>query len=321
MIKDIIQLPLMKSRPTREEKSPTKSPPRREASKAKACGMNTELKSWLSAATAVLLMELWVSNAFTCHRYHECRQPSLRETLMTLQTASSTAADEPSADFIAETKHDHVSIFLRFSPLIGGPPFLPLHVEVLLTQDVPPSKSNTKDQQMHQLIEGILKNTTNNRYLDIHRFDFLPQNPRDGDTIVRLMLLKGVPGNVRYRNCLMVDRDSLQDCSVADGNEFNLLIDNDDGDIADGVHSANRKGLNEGVTILLRVGSVSSYNKFRSQSIISTATSFVKDYKTTAGKELRIVGGKNCVSFASDLLWYLNEVHGIDIDVSMPQLF
>lgn len=75
-----------------------------------------------------------------------------------------------------------MNVWLRFSPLVGGPPFLPLHVEVILKQ----SSQET-----------------------LHRFDFLPMNPLDPSTIKNLITLRSVPGNVRYR-CYNTNADTAK---------------------------------------------------------------------------------------------------------------
>jgi hypothetical protein len=38
------------------------------------------------------------------------------------------------------------------------------------------------------------------------------------------------------------------------------------------------------------------------------------------GKELRILGGKNCLSFALDMLSHLNEMHDIEFELSAPKI-
>lgn len=275
--------------------------------------MNVQLKSWISAATVLLLItELLFSNAFTHPSHHSLLKQRSSSFAVILQAASAAATTNYESSPVT---NDNISIFLRFSPLVGGPPFLPLHVEVLLVHASSSIGIEEQKQQINHLLQHPYDATPSNTYFDIHRFDFLPQNPRDGDTIVRLLQLKSVRGNVRYRY-IHVDRDGLLQSNE---NENESMVK----DINDGViQSAITRETNDnkGVAILLRLGSASTSCR-SPQSILSTATAFAEDYKTTAGKELRILGGKNCISFALDLLWCLNEVHGIDIDVSVPKLF
>lgn len=90
----------------------------------------------------------------------------------------------------------HAQIYARFSPLIGGPPILPLHVELLLLMmDHEPSESSENDMDDTPMI--------------LHRIDYIPQNPTDSNTIMKLLTLKYVPGTVRHRIYLSND-DLLQ---------------------------------------------------------------------------------------------------------------
>lgn len=64
-----------------------------------------------------------------------------------------------------------IGVHLRFSPLIGGPTWLPLHSSVVLS---------TED--------------------DLHRYDFIPTKATDPETLARLLTLRSVPGIVRARS-------------------------------------------------------------------------------------------------------------------------
>jgi len=82
-------------------------------------------------------------------------------------------------------------VYVRFSPLIGGPKFLPIHVEVMFLDYINTQKVNDDDG-------------TTVEYL--HRFDFLPAHPNDDATIMKLLSLQSVSGLVRHR-ILLPDND------------------------------------------------------------------------------------------------------------------
>ena len=230
---------------------------------------------------------------YRCHKPIVCKIHVHRST-----SATSTEDRHSNSDS---------QLFLRFSPLIGGPAFLPLHVELLLIPHTVNGSIITNLQEQKENIEYVLKNATN-QYFDIHRFDFLPENPRDVETIVRLMQFQAVPGNVRYRHY------------PAEHQSIGNLLESGDVPVMDNRHiacqpksqSSNGKG-ERGVIIILALATCS-------QSILNTAIAFSNDYRTSGGKELRILGGKNCLSFVLDMLLHLDKVHGLNIKLSTPRL-
>jgi hypothetical protein len=265
--------------------------------KMKLDAVKTALSPLLSSVIIILLLELITgSNAFSCS------QPSKRQSgLLHVSTPPVEATEAASTNIRTaglDSTQTNYELFLRFSPLIGGPPFLPLHVDIILV----PQISADPDK-----IEAVLKSATNeNEYADIHRFDFLPENPTDPTTIVRLMLLQGVPGRVRYRCFPLLNEGDLQGM----GDNYNNLMQQQS------ENSSQRQ--DRGVAILFRFGSFSSRNK---ATVLSTAIDYANHYRTTDGKELRILGGKNCLSFALDMISHLDDVHGIDANMSLPKVF
>eukprot|EP00565_Helicotheca_tamesis_P001043 CAMPEP_0185738894 /NCGR_PEP_ID=MMETSP1171-20130828/34123_1 /TAXON_ID=374046 /ORGANISM="Helicotheca tamensis, Strain CCMP826" /LENGTH=241 /DNA_ID=CAMNT_0028410279 /DNA_START=19 /DNA_END=744 /DNA_ORIENTATION=- len=95
------------------------------------------------------------------------------------------------------------NVFVRFSPLIGGPSFLPLHCEVLLLAPPPPANEEEENTIL------------------IHRFDFLPKEPTRAETLSSLLSLQSVPGMVRQRT-LNIPSSSWK--------EIDRQNDNDDDD-------------------------------------------------------------------------------------------
>ncbi len=197
-------------------------------------------------------------------------------------------------------RDNSVQIYLRFSPLIGGPSFLPLHVEVILA---PHAKKN------HVISEN---NYGGKAAPQFHKFDFLPTNPTDPMTLLRLMTLRPVSGKVRHRVFCEKNFPYKNEITVENGNR--LTLDNI-------LTFRYQKGM--GLTVSLPIGNVASqqqevkhqsrgmHNSTTINEIIADAICFSDDYRLTCGKELRLMGGKNCVSFAVDLLMHLNSSHGV----------
>jgi len=181
------------------------------------------------------------------------------------------------------TKDSH--IFLRFSPLIGGPSFLPLHVEVIIVVDeaVNNSEETIMDTVYIRRSNNLSATFLNKQHkLQFHRFDFLPEKPTDPSTISRLSTLQAVPGNVRYRTSSY----NTPSTNMSNNKSYNEATNQMDGN---------------GITILLPIGSLTC----NAEDGISTAMQFKEKYSDTIFKELRIIGGKNCLQFALDLLSYI----------------
>ena len=169
---------------------------------------------------------------------------------------------------------DTTHIFLRFSPLIGGPPFLPLHVEVILGMASNNSYAEFMDKKIY------VRRTNNLSFLkehatQLHRFDFLPMNPTDPSTISRLLTLRSVPAKVRHR-------------IVQSSNNVDVQKDDD--------RSTSVQDDGKGITLLVPIGAVVADN------IIPRALDFKDEYQDTLFRELRLIGGKNCLTFALDLI-------------------
>ena len=187
----------------------------------------------------------------------------------------------------AESTTDN-HIFLRFSPLIGGPTFLPLHVEVIIIVD---EDVNNSEEMIMDTVYISRNNNLSSTFLNkqqklqFHRFDFLPERPTDPSTISRLSTLQAVPGNVRYRT-----------------SSYNTSSSNIPNNKSDNEKSTTNQMDGKGITILLPIGSLSCNVDYG----ISKAIQFKEKYSDTIFKELRIIGGKNCLQFALDLLSHID---------------
>lgn len=181
---------------------------------------------------------------------------------------------------VGRGENEDTHAFLRFSPLIGGPPFLPLHVEVIFAvEDANCSeKIKSKMDTVYVTKNNNLSSTPILNNLLLHRFDFLPENPTDPSTLARLSTLQGVPGRVRHRTCDQRYSEEPNNIQITGSND--------------------RQQDGRGLSILVPIGSLSCADDEKAKSnnvIISTAIDFKDEYSSTI-KELRILGGKNCLS-------------------------
>lgn len=225
-------------------------------------------------AIAIILLQ---STAFRIPSGFIHRKASYQSTII----YSQVNYQEDYTESITEDGH----IFLRFSPLVGGPTFLPLHVEVIIIvdEDVNNSEEMIMDTVYIRQNNNLSATFLNKQQkLQFHRFDFLPEKPLDRSTISRISTLQAVPGNVRYR------RYETSSSDIPSNNKS----DNETTNQADG----------NGITILLPIGSLSC----NADDGISTAIQFKEKYSDSIFKELRLVGGKNCLQFALDLLSHID---------------
>lgn len=197
-----------------------------------------------------------------------------------VRPGTSTSSSQTHLDDVV--RESTVRVFLRCSPLIGGPSVLPLHVEVILAEDVDTTRRSIDDTIYIRKTNDLTHLT--NTYPQLHRFDFLPVNPKDPSTVVSLATFQSVPGKLRHRYYNTQNITST-DTTSADG---------------------------RGVTIVLPIGCIACQDKeCGTNSIISTAMKFTNERIDDVYDNLRIFLGKNCLSFALDLLGNLDHVHGI----------
>ena len=101
-------------------------------------------------------------------------------------------------------------VFLRFSPLIGGPNLLPLHVEVILASNFQNAEAFTEKKEDLTVPFSMVSCDSDsdpfgsggneNEGRDyLHRIDFLPKHPKDPSTLLKLLTFRPVPGLVRHR--------------------------------------------------------------------------------------------------------------------------
>ena len=181
------------------------------------------------------------------------------------------AIDSSSSDDDSST----LNVFLRLSPLIGGPKFLPLHVEIILSD-------NTSN--------GVASATV------LHRFDFVPAMPTDPMTLGKLLTLQSVPGLVRYRTF-----DTYTSCGMSISNDDSLSRLDEFTTIASVKSYANRivRGRN-GITF--RLASIDTGSDATS-AIISAAETFTRQYQKDRG-DLNLVRN-SCFTYAYELCKFI----------------
>lgn len=219
-----------------------------------------------------MLADRGASTAFVSSSLHRSRPLAFRHRMTHANISSSMQVSDD------RKKGECTHVYLRLSPLVGGPTFLPLHVEVMIithmlqTQkmDTIYIRSDTSFSSMPFYEDSLI----------FHRFDFLPENPTDPSTLARLFTLQSVPGTVRHRRIPQLD-----------GSDDEITTNTD----------------RNGMTILIPVGSEMRME----DDIVSTATNFKDEYSDSLFKEIRLLGGKNCLSFALDLLSYVESTVGL----------
>lgn len=171
---------------------------------------------------------------------------------------------------------NNLNVFLRLSPLIGGPRFLPLHLEVMLSDNGPSSSDDAA---------GLL-----------HRFDFVPANPTDPKTLAQLLTLRSVPGLARYRT---FDSSTSSSTTAATNYELNATAAQGANNNRDG--SRIVEGRN-GMT--LRLTSIKASSADDASLIISALEKFTQQYQSERG-DLNLIRN-SCYTYAYELLRFLD---------------
>lgn len=104
-------------------------------------------------------------------------------------------------------------IFLKFSPLVGVPSIIPIHVEVMILNSI--NKRSTMNDMNTNGSDGIWPS-----FRCLHRIDFLPAEPTKESTILKLITLQSVPGLIRHRILISSDHDD------GDANSFKISTGN-----------------------------------------------------------------------------------------------
>lgn len=168
-----------------------------------------------------------------------------------------------------------LGLYLRFSPLIGGPHFAPVHVEVMLADES----------------TGTL-----------HRFDFVPADATDPTTLAMLLSLRSVPGILRYRvvkgsssSALPVVADDNDEDAISSPGELRTILATTSKDGGNIIRGEN------GITFRLASFEPSG----DSSALISEAENFTKQYQLNRGK-LNLLTN-SCFTYAYELLQFIDK--------------
>ena len=99
-----------------------------------------------------------------------------------------------------------LQVFLRFSPLIGGPTFLPIHAEVLVLDS---DDTKEKNREGSKCDRGVL-----------HRIDFIPLKPTETTTLAELLSFQDVDGLVRHRKLEVNEGESNMQNDISEDYVF-----------------------------------------------------------------------------------------------------
>lgn len=160
---------------------------------------------WL---TIILLHNIVIASTLSAATCFIGTIPSKQTPFVTAARYSSLNA-AATVDSATTTSSPSLDVFVRFSPLVGGPRFLPLHVEVVLQENHDGGIAISADDSNDDPGAAAVR----------HRFDFLPSDPTSLDTTVRMATLRPVSGLVRYR---LVDARSTEN-----GNNYGDVVTND----------------------------------------------------------------------------------------------
>ena len=170
-----------------------------------------------------------------------------------------------------------LNLYLRFSPLIGGPRFLPAHAEVIIANESTGS---------------------------LHRYDFVPANPTDPKTLATLLTLRSVPGVLR---CRVVDGSSStrQPVTIDEGDEDAL---SSPGELRT-ILPKTREGSGGGNIIKGKNGisfRLASIVSADSSGLISKADAFTQQYRMERG-DLNLLTN-SCYVYVYNLLQFINKI-------------
>lgn len=172
-------------------------------------------------------------------------------------------------------ERNNMVVGIRFSPLVGGPRFLPIHVEVLLFQKEYHNYSINKKNKSDSY-------STNNNPTIFHRFDFLPLRPTQIETTMDLVRLRFVEGLVRYRK--------------KEGTMKNVIeigtICFDDNDMNNKNNPRNKSCDSDGVNTMIPV--------------VEKAIEYCETYRSSKNTSRLHLIRNNCFTFALGLLNHLN---------------
>ena len=180
-------------------------------------------------------------------------------------------------------------VFARFSPLIGGPSFLPIHVEIMLWDD----SSDTNNAKPTDTATAQQRTSC---YDVLHRIDFIPRDATDPRTLVKLLSFQNVDGLVRHRK-LVEDsiENSIVSCSIEQEDIYIVSTQRIQALLASNISAENS-------SVVLPLGSFAVQDKHLiGDDILGTPRCIVDIVDRQRGTDLNLLS-YNCLSFAWDVL-------------------
>ena len=197
-----------------------------------------------------------------------------------------------------------MDVYARFSPLVEGPSFLPIHVEIMLhneVHDIPSRYEFVKETAcVNDLKEKDVKGCE-----CLYRFDFLPQKPKDPSTIQSLLTFRGVPGKVRFRtlqHCFENDMELPSNISQSSEYLEQTVSFVSKSKIEGLLRRQNNGEKKSNMSLTVPIGRISFQKECTDSKTVSklpnSISPFLHDF---AGTELNLLSS-NCYTFAWSLL-------------------
>ncbi|GFH59762.1 hypothetical protein CTEN210_16238 [Chaetoceros tenuissimus] len=169
----------------------------------------------------------------------------------------------------SESSHN-VKAYARFSPLIGGPRFLPIHVEVMIME------TTTDEMNSGNGSEKTL----------LRRIDFIPKDAEKIETILKLVTFQNVPAIIRDRTLTYgYEKDNDESLNVL--NPINVGFSRMEALLQNSVSIEKMNFI-----LPLDIDGIANIDYMKSLSLC---------VKSKEGSELNLLNN-NCYSFAYDIL-------------------
>ena len=182
-------------------------------------------------------------------------------------------------------------LFARFSPLIGGPSFLPIHAEIMLL--------GLKDESGSLDPDGGKGSVDEDAYI-LHRVDFIPLKPTDPSTLSSLLSFQNVEGSVRHRKVGIREKYEEQKDTPSSMQTLNEGLKQVSQQRVDALLSSSFSAKKCSIVVPLGLVKAKDTN-VSSDGRICTPRCIDELVKRKSGMELNLLKN-NCYSFAFDVL-------------------
>lgn len=202
-----------------------------------------------------------------------------------VQNGRFSMSDTSSGSNMDDSNHNALSkVFIRLSPLIGGPTFLPVHAEIMLLESLDVGKLERTGEKSAAL------SPEKQLPCVLHRVDFIPLEPKDPSTLLKLSSFQDVEGLIRHRKFVGGDAKCLEEeeeiTSVSTERIDSLLTSS---------VSIEKS------SIVMQLGTTNICAKERVMDSIGTPTCISNIVDEKRGIKLNLLRN-NCYSFAWDVL-------------------